>query len=99
MRPSVYRPTGAKMLAWIVTRENVDEVALEVGGLVYEDSKPTDPADVAVWLRVPLLTGTTDFLVTEDGPVVGREVGTNRLRAWKSKAEFLKRYEQVSDEH
>ena len=91
-----YRPRVKPVYAYQVTRENVQAVAREIGGEVSEEAKPGDPSDVAVWLITPLLSGVTRFLVTSEGPVVGYEVGTNRLVAWAKRRDFEAEYELVT---
>lgn len=90
-----YRPKVKPVYAYQVTRGNVHEVAREIGGDVSEEAKPGDPSDVAVWLIAPLLSGVVHFLVTSEGPVIGREVGTNRLVGWAKRRDFESEYELV----
>lgn len=90
-----YRPRGRNVYAYQVTRENVHAAAREFGCDVREEAKPGDPSDVAVWIVVPMIDGTPHLLVTSEGPVVGRESGTNRLVSWATRREFDEAYEVV----
>lgn len=88
-----YRPRVKPVYALQVTRENVHAVAREIGGDVSEEAKPSDPSDVALWLIAPLLSGVVHFLVTSEGPIIGREVDTNRLVGWAKRHDFETEYE------
>lgn len=89
----LYSPRMPHVFAYQVTRGNMEQAAAEMGGRIETESKASDPSDVAAWLVLPTLDGVKRLLVTTEGPVVGREVGTNRVVAWKKFHEFATVYE------
>ena len=90
-----YQPRGNRVYAYQVTWENAHAAAREFGCEIREEAKPGDPSDVAMWIVVPMISGTPHLHITHEGPVVGRERGSNQLVAWAKKADFDREYEPV----
>ncbi len=90
-----YEPRGHRVYAYQVTRENAGAVARELGCAIREEAKSSDPSDVAMWIIVPMIDGTPHLLITSDGPVVGKERGSNQLVAWAERATFEAEYQPV----
>lgn len=93
-----YAPRAPEVFAYRVTRNNMKEAAAEMGGRIETEAKASDPTDVAAWILIPTLDGVQRLLVTTTGPVVGREVGTNRVVAWAEANQFNALYKETRDD-
>lgn len=92
---SEYQPRGQRVYAYQVTRENASAAAREFGCEIREDAKSSDPTDLAKWIVVPTVEQVHRLLITQEGPVVGRERETNKVVVWAKKADFDALYEPV----
>lgn len=95
MELALYKPRDANVYAVQVTRQNAEEAAKQFGGVVSKNTKPSDPTDEATWISVPTLAGVAKFLVTHEGPVIGRAAETNQVVVWDRLRDFNAKYEKV----